>query len=148
MSIAAYRIYPAVFEPNFHELEYFVPLERGPEAIAAMRELMLASQPDAVFPMEVRTVAADDAYLPPVPDGDDGDLGVGQAGHRLLGLPARGRRLLGEFGARVHWGKLHFLTPRAARWAVPARRTTFIGIRRELDPAGVFLNEHLRPLFA
>ena len=28
-----------------------------------MRELMLASQPDARFPMEVRTVAADDAFL-------------------------------------------------------------------------------------
>ena len=52
-----------MFEPNFHELEYFVPIERGREAIAAMRELMLASQPDAVFPMEVRTVAADDALL-------------------------------------------------------------------------------------
>ena len=28
-----------------------------------MRELMLASQPEAVFPMEVRSTAADDAYL-------------------------------------------------------------------------------------
>ena len=31
--------------------------------LEAMRELMLASQPAAVFPMEVRTVAADEAYL-------------------------------------------------------------------------------------
>ena len=30
-----------------------------------MRELMLASQPDAVFPLELRTVAADSAYLSP-----------------------------------------------------------------------------------
>ena len=59
----SYRIYPGEFDTNFHELEYFVPLERGREAVEAMRELMLASQPDAIFPLEVRTVAADDAHL-------------------------------------------------------------------------------------
>ncbi|HMG97439.1 MAG TPA: D-arabinono-1,4-lactone oxidase, partial [Gaiellales bacterium] len=56
-------------------------------------------------------------------------------------------RLLGGFGARVHWGKLHFLTPEqlAERYPVSER---FIAIRRELDPEGIFLNDHLRPLFA
>ena len=38
------------------------------------------------------------------------DLGLGRAGNGLRAVPARGRRLLGEFDARVHWGKLHFLT--------------------------------------
>ena len=46
----SYRIYPGEFDTNFHELEYFVPLERGREAVEAMRELMLASQPDADLP--------------------------------------------------------------------------------------------------
>ena len=144
----SYRIYPADFEPNFHELEYFVPLERGREAVEAMRELMLASQPEAVFPMEVR-IDRRRRRLPLIqlPHADDGHLGLGAAGHRVLALPARRRRLLGEFGARVHWGKLHFLTPDqlAARYPESAR---FIAIRRELDPDGVFLNDHLRPLFA
>jgi len=27
-----YRIYPMVYDPNFHELEYFVAIERGPDA--------------------------------------------------------------------------------------------------------------------
>ena len=51
------------------------------------------------------------------------------------------------FGARVHWGKLHFLTrdQLAARYPESER---FIAIRRELDPRGVFLNDHLRELFA
>ena len=51
-----YRIYPMVYDPNFHELEYFVPLERAPDAIQALRELMLRSLPQSVYPMEVRTV--------------------------------------------------------------------------------------------
>ena len=82
-----------VYDPNFHELEYFVPLERGPDALAAMRELMLASLPDSVFPLEVRTVGRR-RRLPvaQLPDGHDGDLGVGHARNRLLGLPALGRR--------------------------------------------------------
>ena len=35
-------------------------MERGPEALAAMRELMLAGS-RRVFPMEVRTVGPEDA---------------------------------------------------------------------------------------
>ena len=60
-----YRIYPMVYDPNFHELEYFVPLELGPDALSAMRELMLRSLPDSIYPLEVRTVGPDDAYLSP-----------------------------------------------------------------------------------
>ena len=59
----SYVIYPMVFEPNFHELEYFVPFAQGRAALAAMRELMLASLPASVFPMEVRTVGRDEAFL-------------------------------------------------------------------------------------
>jgi FAD/FMN-containing dehydrogenase len=144
----SYRIYPAEFEANFHELEYFVPLERGREAIEAMRELMLASQPAAVFPMEVRSVAADEAYL-------SSNYGTPTTVISVSGIPGTDYwpylravdRLLGEFGARVHWGKLHFLTPGelAARYPESSR---FVAIRRELDPGGVFLNDHLRALFA
>jgi FAD/FMN-containing dehydrogenase len=144
----SYRIYPAEFEPNFHELEYFVPLERGREAVAAMRELMLSSQPDAVFPMEVRATAADDAYLSPGYRTETAVISVsGRPGSDYWPYLRAVDRLLGEFGARVHWGKLHFLTPGqlAERYPASAR---FIAIRRELDPEGVFLNDHLRPLFA
>ena len=144
----SYRIYPAEFEPNFHELEYFVPIGDGPEVIAAMRELMLASQPDARFPMEVRTVAADDAFLSSQYEMATTVISVsGVPGMDYWGYLRDVDRLLGEFGARVHWGKLHFLTHEQLLARYPAAET-FIRIRRELDPAGVFLNDHLRPLFA
>jgi FAD/FMN-containing dehydrogenase len=144
----SYRIYPADFEANFHELEYFVPLERGREAVGAMRELMLSSQPDAVFPLEVRTTAADEAYLSSNFRRATTVISVsGRPGSDYWPYLRAVDRLLGEFDARVHWGKLHFLTPEqlAERYPESAR---FIAIRRELDPDGVFLNDHLRPLFA
>lgn len=52
---------------------------------------------------------------------------------------------LEPFRARVRWGKLHFLAREQLLDRYPEAET-FIRIRRELDPHGVFLNDHLRPL--
>lgn len=143
-----YRIFPMVYDPNFHELEYFVALERAPEALHAMRELMLASLPESVYPLEVRTVGADVAFLSPQYQTATVVISVsGKPGTDYWGYLRSVDALLSEFGARVHWGKLHFLTPERLHALYP-RADDFIAIRRELDPQGVFLNDHLRPLFA
>jgi FAD/FMN-containing dehydrogenase len=55
-------------------------------------------------------------------------------------------RLLGEFDARP-LGKLHYLTAGQLHARYP-RAADFVALRRELDPRGVFLNDHLRELFA
>jgi FAD/FMN-containing dehydrogenase len=144
----AHRIYPMVYEPNFHELEYFVPFDRGRDALAAMRELMLASLPTSVFPMEVRTVGRDDAYLSHSYGRDTVVISVsGTPGTDYEPYLRDVDRVLGEFDARVHWGKLHFLTREQLLGRYP-KADAFIETRRALDPDGVFLNEHLRPLFA
>jgi FAD/FMN-containing dehydrogenase len=144
----AYVIYPMVYEPNFHELEYFVPYERGREALAAMRELMLASLPASVFPMEVRTVGRDQAFLSHSYERDTVVISVsGTPGTDYEPYLRDVDRLLGQFDARVHWGKLHYLTREQLRDRYP-RADAFIDVRRGLDPAGTFLNDHLRPLFA
>jgi len=143
-----YRIYPMVYDPNFHELEYFVPLERGPDALVAMRDLMLRSLPDSVYPLEVRTVGPDDAYLSPNYKTATTVISVsGTPGTDYWGYLRAVDALLSEFSARVHWGKLHFLT-RERLYALYPEADAFIALRRELDPAGTFLNPHLRELFA
>jgi FAD/FMN-containing dehydrogenase len=143
-----YRIYPMVYSPNFHELEYFVPLDRGPEALAGMRELMLASLPASVFPLEVRTVGADEAYLSPNYKTATTVISVsGTPGTDYWAYLRSVDRLLSQYAARVHWGKLHFLGPERLHELYP-EASRFIEIRRELDPDGTFLNDHLRPLFA
>jgi FAD/FMN-containing dehydrogenase len=143
-----YTIYPAEFAPNFHELEYFVPYERGREAIAAMRELMRARQPIAIFPMEVRTVAAEEAWLSHSYRRDSVVISIsGQPGTDYEPYLREVDGLLGGFEARVHWGKLHGLTRDQLLQRYP-RAADFIALRRELDPGGVFLNDHLGALFA
>jgi FAD/FMN-containing dehydrogenase len=144
----SHAIYPMVYEPNFHELEYFVPYERGREALAAMRELMLESLPASVFPMEVRTVGRERAFLSHSYDRDTVVISVsGMPGTDYWPYLRDVDRLLGGFEARVHWGKLHFLTHEQLHERYP-RAADFISLRRELDQAGTFLNEHLELLFA
>ncbi len=143
----AHRIYPMVYEPNFHELEYFVPYERGREALAAVRELMLRSLPASVFPMEVRTVGRDEAFLSHSHGRETVVVSVsGTPGTDYWPYLREVDRLLGTFDARVHWGKLHFLTREQLLARYP-KAEAFLETRRRLDPGGVFLNEHLRPLF-
>ena len=144
----SYRIYPTTFEPNFHELEYFVPYDLGADALAAMRELMLARLPDSIFPLEVRTVAADESWLSHSYERPSVVLSVsGMPGTDYEPYLRDVDRLLGEFDARVHWGKLHYLTREQLHARYP-RAADFVALRRELDPRGVFLNDHLRELFA
>jgi hypothetical protein len=143
-----YRIYPMVYDPNFHELEYFVPLEKGADALRAMRELMLGSLPDSVYPLEVRTVGPDDAYLSPNYRTPTTVISVsGMPGTDYWDYLRSVDGLLADFDARVHWGKLHFMTPERLQALYP-QVDEFIAVRRRLDPDGVFLNQHLRPLFA
>jgi FAD/FMN-containing dehydrogenase len=109
---------------------------------------MLASLPASVFPMEVRTVGRDDAFLSPSYGRDTVVISVsGMPGTDYDPYLREVDRLLAGFDARVHWGKLHFLTREQLLDRYP-RAIDFIEIRRALDPAGTFLNAHLAPLFS
>ena len=114
-----------------------------------MRELMLASQPDAVFPLEVRTVAADDAYLSPQYGTPTLVLSrLRPARHRLLATTcAASTALLGRVRRARALGQAPLPDRATSSTRATRRPDAFIAIRRELDPAGVFLNDHLRPLF-
>ena len=143
----AYKIYPHVFEPNFHELEYFVPAEQGIDAFEAQRELMLSLLPDSVFPMEVRFVRAEDAWMSPNYHRDNMVISVsGAPGTDYWAyLRACDAHLFGRDG-RPHWGKLHFMTADRLAERFP-RYGDFCRVQQEFDPDGIFLNDHLGALF-
>ena len=143
----AYKIYPHVFEPNFHELEYFIPAEEGIEAFEAHRKLMLSLLPDSVFPMEVRFVRSESAWMSPNYQRDNMVISVsGAPGTDYWPyLRACDEHLYGRNG-RPHWGKLHFMTAERLAERFP-RYSDFLEVRRRFDPDGVFLNAHLGALF-
>ncbi len=116
--------------------------------LGAMRELMLSRLPLSIFPMEVRTVRREEAWLSHSYHRDTLVISVsGQPGTDYEPYLREVHAVLGQFDARVHWGKIHYLTADELHERYP-RAADFIAVRRELDPDGKFLNDHLRPLFA
>ena len=73
-----------------------------------------------MFPLEVRTVGPDEAYLSP-------NYGTATTVISVSGMPGTDYwdylrsvdSLLREFSARVHWGKLHFLEPERLESCIP-----------------------------
>ncbi|MEZ5924457.1 MAG: D-arabinono-1,4-lactone oxidase [Hyphomicrobiaceae bacterium] len=143
----SYRIYPGEFQPNFHELEYFMPVEYGREVVRRQRELMIERAPESAFPMEVRFVKADDAWLSPNYRRDSIVISVsGIPGTDYWPYLEASDAVFAEFAGRPHWGKLHFMTARRMADLFP-EYARFAALRRRLDPKGLFLNPHFRSMF-
>jgi FAD/FMN-containing dehydrogenase len=144
----SYRIYPMFYSPNFHELEYFIPLERAVDCINEMREYMLKNLPLSIFPLEIRSCGSEDGFLSSNYKRETLVVSVsGMPGVDYWPYLREVDRILGRYDARVHWGKLHFLTKEQLHDRYP-KAEKFIKIRKQFDPKDVFLNDHLRPLFA
>jgi FAD/FMN-containing dehydrogenase len=143
----SYRIYPMIYDPNFHEVEYFLPIERTREIMDEMRKLMMRWLPLSVYPLEIRVVAADDAWLSPNYQRDNLVVSIsGEPGTDYWPYLRACDDLFAEYGGRPHWGKLHFMTRDRVAGLFP-RYEDFVAMRRRFDPDGIFLNPHLRALF-
>jgi FAD/FMN-containing dehydrogenase len=143
----SYRIYPMVYDPNFHEVEYFLPIEQSREIMDRMRKLMLDWLPMSIYPLEIRVVAADEAWMSPNYQRDNLVVSIsGEPGSDYWPYLRACDDLFAEYGGRPHWGKIHFMTPERVAGLFP-RHDDFVEMRRRFDPKGTFLNPHLRALF-
>ena len=109
---------------------------------------MLSLLPDSIYPMELRFVGSEEPWMSPNYERANMVISVaGKPGTDYWDyLRACDQHLYGRNG-RAHWGKLHFMTAERLAERFP-RYHDFKELRRSLDPAGVFLNPHLRDLFA
>jgi len=140
------EIYPIEYVPNFHELEYAVPVEYGKEACKQVRRLMLDKYPECIYPLEYRFTAGDGAWLSPFFEQDSVTVSVsGEPGTDYWNYLRDVDSILRQWGSRPHWGKLHFLTGDDVTALYP-HADEFRRLRRELDPEGFFLNDHLTQL--
>ncbi|HEV7185326.1 MAG: FAD-binding protein [Actinomycetales bacterium] len=141
-----YRIYPDEYTPSWEEVEPYVPYDRALDAVAATLPV-LERFPDE-FPLEIRTVAGDDAWLSP----SGGVESVSVNTVRTWGNDNRPffraiEEALAPFPGRPHWGKQPYLRDPDFYREVYPRWDEFIQLRRELDPSGTFLNGPLRTIF-
>lgn len=143
----SYRIFPMHYDPNFHEMEYFLPLNKARDILIEMRKLMFRWLPLSVYPLEIRTVGNDDAWMSPNYQRNNLVVSVsGKPGDDYWGYLRAVDSLFAEFKGRPHWGKLHFMTADRIARLFP-RYEEFVEMRRRFDPKGTFLNAHTRALF-
>ena len=131
---------------KFNEMEYHLPLEHAKEA---MREVIkrLDARKEIFFPIEVRFVASDNAWLSPFNHGPSVSIAVHSYHNEDYDyLFTDFEPLYKQFNGRPHWGKLHSLGAKELRGLYP-RFDDFVALRKSLDPMGRFLNPHLDKLF-
>jgi len=124
------------------QTEYLLPRDQAVAALASLEALAGRIAP-LLHISEVRTMAADDLWLSGAYGRDT--VAIHFTWHkdlRALDLLSELDELLGAFGGRAHWGKLH-ATPQQAYAQRYPRLEEFRRLRAELDPGRRFANEHL-----
>jgi FAD-linked oxidoreductase len=136
------RIFTSPRLVRFTEMEYALPRERTVEAVRRVLELVERNDFAVPFPIEVRTAAADDAFISTAAGRDSGFVAV----HMFEGMAFEPyfravEAVMDEFGGRPHWGKRHFQSAATLRGRYPEWER-FQVVRRRLDPEGRFANAY------
>lgn len=143
----AYRVYADEYPAGWDELEYFVPYDIALDALDEIRPV-LARFPTQRYPVEVRTIAAETAWMSPMHERDSVSISVsGAVGTDYEGFLRAMDDTLRPFGGRAHWGKTHFLDAGRLKEVYP-RYDEFVALRSDFDPTGTFVNPHLHGMFA
>lgn len=128
------------------EMEYSVPIARGPACFAALRDRIARDFPDLRWPLEYRTLAADDLWISTASGRATATISV----HQGADLPDEPlfracEEIFAAYEGRPHWGKVHYRTGRELAAQYP-RWHDWWRARDRYDPDGVFLNPHLSSL--
>jgi FAD-linked oxidoreductase len=133
---------------RFNEMEFHVPAETQLTALREVVAAIEANRPDVFFPIELRRIAPDNAWLSPFQGGPRGSIAVHcYYKDEYEFLFALIEPILRRHGGRPHWGKLNSLTG-ADFAALYPRWKDFLALRRSLDPQGRLLNDYLKGIFS
>ena len=138
----SHRVFASERRIRFTEMEYGIPVERAVEAVRGVIEIASRPAHGVSFPIEVRFVAADDAFLSPSFERDTCYIAV----HHDRKLDWRPylrevETLMRGLEGRPHWGKRHSLGADELAPLYPGWEE-FQRVRARLDPGGVFTNDY------
>ena len=128
---------------RFAEMEYAIPRAHLLHAVREVRRMIERSRLHISFPVEVRTVAADDIPLSPAYGRETGYIAVHvywRAGYERFFSEVEA--IMDAFDGRPHWGKLHYQTAETLRRRYPLW-DSFSAVRDRLDPERRFGNAYL-----
>jgi len=139
----SYKIFCSKRRVKFLEMEYAIPRECLLEAFHGVRKITESLDSPVTFPIEVRSLGADDIPLSPSFGRATGFIAVhvyktGDHGKYFDQV----ENLMREYNGRPHWGKMHNLSFEDLSLLYPEWEE-FMLIRRRLDPDGHFSNAYL-----
>ena len=134
------RIFASPRLVKFTEMEYALPRAHTTKAVKRVLETIERGGFAVPFPIEVRTVAPDEALMSTAQGRESGYVAV----HMYRGMPWRPyfeavEQIMLELGGRPHWGKRHSQTAATLRERYPGW-DRFQTVRARLDPEGRFAN--------
>ncbi|MEZ5408113.1 MAG: D-arabinono-1,4-lactone oxidase [Acidimicrobiales bacterium] len=142
----SYEVLPSHRDWRHSEIEYSVPAEAGPACFAAIRAMLAREFPTMGWPVEYRTLAADDVWLSTAHERPTVTIS--------LHLPAAdddeplfraAEQVFRDHDGRPHWAKVHYLDG-ATLAAIHPAWARWWAVRDGVDPSGTFLNDFLRTI--
>ena len=143
----SYRIIPSTREFKFNEIEFSVPADAGWACFLEIRDLLKTKFPGVRWPIEYRTLKADDMLLSSASERNSVTISAHEGSKYpfeafFLALENVFRR----FDGRPHWGKIHSHQASELQRLLP-QFDRFCDIRAQIDPEGRFLNSFLQGIF-
>ena len=148
ISAESYKLFATPRKVIFREMEYFLPIQHMKAALQEIRTCMEENQYNVHFPLECRTVKADDIWLSPAYNRDSAVISF----HMYKGMPYEKyfhdmEKIMKKYEGKPHWGKMH-QRDSAALLSLYPKLVDFLEIRKTLDPDGIFLNDYLKELLS
>ena len=127
--------------PHLHtEMEYSIPEERGPECLQAIVTLLRTQFREIAWPVEYRSVAADDLWLSMAYNRPTVTISVHQDVRESEEAYFRAcEEIFREYDGRPHWGKVNYLSKEDFA-SMYCHWDDWWRIRDKVDPKMVFLN--------
>jgi FAD-linked oxidoreductase len=143
----SHELFPSPRVVRFNEMEYAVPYERAKDCLNEIVQTVRKGRINTGFPIEFRSVAADDVWLSPFYRRASATIAVHQY-HRVdtTSLFAVCEAIFRKYEGRPHWGKRHTRAADELEKLYP-KYDEFLALRRRLDPTNKFLNAYLRGIF-
>lgn len=133
--------------PHRHtEMEYSVPADMAADCMRAIRDLLHSRFPDVAWPVEYRSLAADDVWMSTAYARDTITISVHQD-VRLDEAPyfRACEEIFLAYQGRPHWGKVNYLSGTQLAACHPRWREWW-QVRDQYDPSGTFLNAYLHSI--
>ncbi|GAA2585444.1 D-arabinono-1,4-lactone oxidase [Actinomadura fulvescens] len=146
-SDTSYKVFTSPRTVRFKEQEYAIPREQLVPTLRDLRTLFDKRGWRISFPIEVRLLPAEDAWLSMAYDRPTAFIAI-HVYHRdtheeyFEGV----EELMTAAGGRPHWGKMHTRDATYLETVYP-RFNDFLALRDQLDPERRFLNPYTRQVF-